>query len=489
MVGLSGPRLASLLDEWIEAEFAHQGCTGLAVTVVREDWSHVKVAGERRSGSGDPVTPRTAFDVGSCSKSYLATAVACLVGQGALGFDDPIGNYVPELEFADPWVAATCTIRDLLSNRSGLGEQPPCGFLPRGDIPGTDLLRRNRFIRPACGFRERFAYANLGFHAVAHAVERASGRPYAECLEREVFEPLGMHQTASGTRVRERLGERAVGHTKQREPLELPDMLTDNMQGQACVFSCGADAVPWLRLHLDCGEVGDRRLLPASALAETHRPHAPLAAPPENIGFGSPLARFASYCMGWAESDFRGMRLVAHSGATAGWRAVVAFIPEARVGVAVYISSTHTSATSFSYPILELLLEGEPGPDWRALHERNVTRIRAEQVRGMEHGFACEPGDSGLASDRLEGRYTSAASGGLEITRLGEDLHMHLVDGPIYDARLVRLGGDVFELHFDEPAFPDFFAPLHMRLRFERDGDRAAGISTAYWGAFERAES
>jgi len=483
-VSRSAADLTEALDELVQAEIEYYGVVAAGVAAVRGEWSFARGYGLRRSGVPEPVTSCTALDVGSCSKSYLATAAALLVGEGELSFDDPIHRHVPELEFADSWVAEHATLRDLLSNRAGLGNQAPCEYMPRVDLPGTETLRRNRFIQPAFELRQGFNYANLGFHAVSHAVERAAGMPYAEFLEERLFEPLGMRHTASGSRVRQRLPDRAVGHTKRSEPLEFAEMIADNTQGQAGVFSSAEDAVPWLRLHLGKGAVEGREVVAASALEQIHAPHAPLSCPPANIGFGSPFARFASYCMGFAESDFCGLQLVEHSGGMVGWRALMGFVPEAEVGVAVYLASTHTSATALTYPMLELLLGHDPRPDWRGVHERNVKSVRAEQASMIEQGFPVPEGEPGLALEALCGRYEDPASGRAEITLRDAGLHMHLVDGPIFDARLERLGGDVFAVHFDHPAFPDTFAPLDMRFRFDVESGRAVRLATGYFGSF-----
>jgi catechol 2,3-dioxygenase-like lactoylglutathione lyase family enzyme len=190
--------------------------------------------------------------------------------------------------------------------------------------------------------------------------------------------------------------------------------------------------------------------------------------------------------MGWAESDFCGMRLVSHSGAMVGWRAVVAFAPEARVGVAAYLASTHTSATALTYPLLELLLGRTPGPDWREVHEANVKRVRAEQASLLAQEFPVPEDAPGLTSEDLCGCYEDAASGPVEVTSRDGGLHVHLFDGPIFDARLERLGGDVFRVRFDHPAFPDTFPPLDMRARFEVEGGRSVALSTGYFGRFQR---
>ena len=60
------------------------------------------------------------FALASMSKPISATAVAHLVAEGVIAWDDPIHQHPADLRFSDPWVTDHVTFADLYSHRSGL---------------------------------------------------------------------------------------------------------------------------------------------------------------------------------------------------------------------------------------------------------------------------------------------------------------------------------------------------------------------------------
>ena len=138
---------------------------GLAVVAVKD--GEVILAegfGVRDVGNGEPVNADTLFGVASHTKAFTAAALATLVEQKKLRWDDKVIQYIPEFRLSDPAITAELTIRDLLSHRSGLG-------LGAGDLmiwPNTDkstaeILAGLAHVPFASGLRERFAYNNLMF--------------------------------------------------------------------------------------------------------------------------------------------------------------------------------------------------------------------------------------------------------------------------------------------------------------------------------------
>src|SRR3546814_18465113 len=85
-----------------------------------------------------PVDAETLFQTGSTGKAMTVAALAILVDQGRIAWDDPVIQHMPWFRMYDPWVTREMTIRDLLVHRSGLG-------LGQGDlmfVPRTNLTRR-----------------------------------------------------------------------------------------------------------------------------------------------------------------------------------------------------------------------------------------------------------------------------------------------------------------------------------------------------------
>jgi CubicO group peptidase (beta-lactamase class C family) len=105
---------------------------GVAIAVVRND-SVVLLRGYgvRTLGHPEPVDARTLFAIGSSSKAFTATAVAMLVDQGLLKWDDPATQYLPGFQLYDPYATRELTVRDLLTHRSGLAASDLMLYDPR----------------------------------------------------------------------------------------------------------------------------------------------------------------------------------------------------------------------------------------------------------------------------------------------------------------------------------------------------------------------
>ena len=145
-----------------------------------------------------PITEDTIFQLASVSKNFAATAVMLSVRQGLLSLDDEITKYFPEIPC--PGV----TVRHLLSHTGGVPD-----YFDDADwfiniwkkekrVPGNDeILRflRETKTKPYFAPGEGLHYSNTGYNLLALLVERRSGIPYEEFLQKNIFEPAGMTST------------------------------------------------------------------------------------------------------------------------------------------------------------------------------------------------------------------------------------------------------------------------------------------------------
>ena len=93
---------------------------GLAIGMIIDGEEHMATLGVTSTENPQEVTDDTLFQIGSTTKTITATALMRLAEQGELGLDDAVQDHVPELELADPAVAESVTIRQLL-NHTGMG--------------------------------------------------------------------------------------------------------------------------------------------------------------------------------------------------------------------------------------------------------------------------------------------------------------------------------------------------------------------------------
>jgi CubicO group peptidase (beta-lactamase class C family) len=182
-------------------------------------------------------TLQTKFRLGSLTKQFTATAIMQLREKGLLRLEDSICKYV------EPCVASwmPVTLHHLLSHTSGISGYGGMAFLEFP--PGT-----------------RWQYSDWGYCLLGLVIEKVTGKPYAQVLREQIFEPLEMHDTGYD-RAATILGQRAAGYRLvdgRLENAEYIDMAGPYAAGG--LYSTAADLYKWdqaLYSHL---------ILPRSAL-------------------------------------------------------------------------------------------------------------------------------------------------------------------------------------------------------------------------------
>src|SRR5204862_2966419 len=173
---------------------------GAAVAVVKDGkLVFAQGYGVRTLGVTGRVDPHTLFQIASNTKAFTTAALAMLVDEGKLAWDDPVTKYLPAFQLYDPYVTREFTLRDLVTHRSGLG-------LGAGDLlwfhssyDRAQIIHRIRAAKPASSFRSRYAYDNVLYIAAGEIVPAVSGKGWDDFITQRILAPLGM--TESGTRV------------------------------------------------------------------------------------------------------------------------------------------------------------------------------------------------------------------------------------------------------------------------------------------------
>src|SRR6266508_1362111 len=201
LAGLAAPGLhaqtapPSDLDAYVAKALAAFDTPGAAVAVVKD--GRVVLAkgyGRRRLGEPAPVDAHTLFQIASNTKAFTTAALAMLVDQGRLAWDDPVTKYLPWFQLSDPYVTRELTVRDLLTHRSGLGLGAGDLLWYHSDYPRDTILHRIRYARVASSFRSEFAYDNVLYVAAGEVIPAVTGQTWEGFIHRRILEPLGMSE-------------------------------------------------------------------------------------------------------------------------------------------------------------------------------------------------------------------------------------------------------------------------------------------------------
>jgi CubicO group peptidase (beta-lactamase class C family) len=440
------------LDAYVARALKEFEVPGLAIAIVKDGKVAIaKGYGIRRLGESAPVDEQTLFGVASNTKAFTAAALAILVDEGKISWDDPVTKHLPGFQMYDPYVTREMTVRDLLTHRSGLGlGAGDLMFFPPTTFTREEIVARLRYIKPATSFRSKYAYDNVLYLVAGQVVAAVSGKSWDEFIKERIFAPLGM--TASNTSVKDlRPGGNFVSpHQKVEGRLQpVPYMNIDNTAPAGAINSNVAEMAKWVVTQLDegainSGQIGSRRLFSQRQSREMWSAQTPIAVfnPPPQLS--ALKANFSAYGLGWGLSDYRGHKVVSHSGGLAGMVSRVRMIPDMKLGIVVLTNQEASGAMeAISYHIIDNYMNA-PATDWvgafRALAELQLAQAKeVGKTQGAARNAESKPS---LPIGKYAGSYRDAWYGEVTVALEADKLVLRF-------SRTPGLVGDLEHWQYD----------------------------------------
>ena len=328
--------IASFVREWM-SEATVPGAS-LAVTD-RGGIGYADGFGSRDLASNAPATPATLYGFGSVTKSFTALAVLQGVENGWFDLSDSIADHTP-VSFDG---AGEVTLHQLLTHSSGLPSLGTSevliarqGGAGEHGIPLGDLDDVYAHVDGAGDERDahsegRFMYNNEAYVLLADAVERASGRRFADYLDRGILDPLGMERsrlltdTLPGQDTDDEDASDVMTPYRPSEdgPEQASLPVRELSHGPGGLFGTVEELAAYLRYHLSGGEPlpDGTELVDPDLLTRAHDGHVDTPSGP--------------YGYGWRTREIAGTKLVGHGGSIMVSTAYVGFLPEEDLGVAI----------------------------------------------------------------------------------------------------------------------------------------------------------
>lgn len=460
------------LDAVVESARQRFEAPGIAVAIVKD--GHVVMAkgyGVRKLGDPAPVTPRTLFGIASNTKAFTAAALAMLVDEGKLKWDDPVTMHLPAFQMYDPYVTREMTIRDLLTHRSGLGlGAGDLMYFPPTDLSREDVMRRVRFVRPSTSLRSRYAYNNLMFVAAGQVVAAVSGKSWDEFIRERILTPLQMTDTKTSIRDIPAGADVAWPHAKGDGRMQaVPASNADNWAAAAALNSNVTDVAKWMILQLNLGKNGEKRLFSEAVAREMWTPQmlVPSREPPKELA--DLKANFAAYGFGWNITEYRGRRLVSHTGGLAGMVTRTTLIPELNLGVVVLTNHENGNAfNAVTYAVLDHYC-GAPATDWVSALEivqkrRDEAAEKAVRAAADKRNKETRPS---LARVAYAGRFRDAWYGDVVIEERDGKLRMRFTHSPDLVGTLEHWQYDTFVVRWDNRTL---LADAYVTFTLKADG-------------------
>ncbi len=401
-------------DQYVERAARDWRVPGLAISVVSGDsLVFSRGYGVEEIGKPAPATEHTRFAIGSTTKAMTTAALAMLVDEGKLRWDDRVLDHIPELRLYDAYATRELTVRDLLTHRTGLPNTDILWTTPENQYSMPEMIRRLRYVQPTSSFRSTWNYQNVVYGINGLLVERISGTPWETFMRTRIFAPLGM--TESEPLVADIIGKRNVAtpHGIIGDSVYVTAMRsTDAVASAGSVYSSVADMSKWMRFMLDSGRVGTRRLIAPATFNEIIAPQMRVnSAQYPALQLAQP--HFLSYALGWFVQDYQGETVWMHTGSINGMSAIIGLLPARRVGVFVLANLDHAELRhALMYQVFDLYGRG-PRRDWSA----DLRPIFARPA-ALATNTATPPANSrpSLELERYAGTYADSAFGTIEVS-------------------------------------------------------------------------
>lgn len=309
-----------------------------------------------------PNTTETIFESGSVAKQFTAAAILLLAKEGKLSLQDDVRKYVPEL----PIYQKPITILHLFNHTSGLKDWGSVGSLtgwPRTTRVYTNALalqiicrqKSTNFVPGA-----EYSYSNSNYTMLVTIVERISKMTLAEFTQKNFFQPLGMTNTQWRDNFREVIPNRAIAYSKENS-VYVQNMPFENVHGHGGLLLTTADLLRWnqlLETHAILGDQAAQWRITKGVL---------------NNG------QEISYAAGVNVNNRNGFREISHSGATAGYRAWLAYYPQKKLTVALLSNDASFNPSGKGVSVAEIFLGREPAK--KSAPREALTLTAADQSR------------------------------------------------------------------------------------------------------------
>jgi CubicO group peptidase (beta-lactamase class C family) len=450
------------------------GVPGVSIAIVEDGKvTLAKGWGVRDITTNQPVDADTIFFTGSTGKAFTNAALATLVDEGKIKWDDKVIDHMPDFRMWDPWVTREMTIRDLLVHRSGLGlGEGDLLFLPNSTLSRKETVRRIRYLKPATSFRSGYAYDNILYMAAGQLIQEVSGETWEQYIHGHVFGPLGMNHSTDSDAEYQANPNHARPHSRSgaaihglgtQTPLDENATIAQNAAPAGGLAISANDMSRWLLTQLGHGKIpgSDKNLFSAEQSTQMWTGVVPTPIRQFPAQFAATAPHFNEYALGWDISDYRGVKVVGHDGAVLGSQATIALLPDKNVGIFIAANSEDGEIIlGLRDELLDYYL-GAPQNHWpEKFHEWKIGRLNAaaKQVQTAE----AKPAQIGpsLPLDHYAGDYTDPWYGTIKVRQSGNGLSIDFPHSSGMEGPLTHYQYDTFKtnpkLGWVEPAYVTF---------------------------------
>ncbi len=395
-----------------------------------------------------PISPHSAFYIGSVSKQFVTMCILLLEEEGKLTLDDEIQTYLPDF----PTYNAPLTIRNFIHHTSGVRDN-----LTLWELTGKDyydhidknqiyeLIKRQKSLNFTPG--EKFLYSNSCYFMLGMIVEKASGMSLRDFAEQHIFDPLEMNRTHFHDDHRHLIPNRAFSYDPAGDGQWFDNLiLRYDLVGSGGIYSTIEDLAKW------DANFYDNRLGKGNPWLIEHMHEEGRLNHGESCGYAYALIN----------GTYRGLKTVSHGGALAGYRAELMRFPDQAFSVVILANVSDFTPTEMAYKVADIMLaeafeEEEP---IASTAPRDESSQETEEEITQSRNIASVPM---IRFDDYVGSYYS------------EELDVAYVISLDQNQLMLKIGNN--ELGQVNVDGRDKLSTQYLKLSFERKNDKISGFT------------
>mgnify|MGYP000926764132 CR=1 FL=1 len=375
-LAVGGPRerFVQEFKEYVETKLVPR-VPGLAFAVIADGKVKVMQAyGVKKVGTNDAVNTDTAFRLASVSKTIAGTTAGVLVSDGLITWDTPITSVLPNVEFSNPRYGNQLTLRNIMSQSTGLPTHAGDNFIEEG-LPYEAVLEKFKAVNFVCPPGKCYSYQNVTMSLLASIVQKKTGKPYEQYVKEKIFTPLGMRSASIGLEGLLSTKNYALPHEVAGNGKWYTKEITQNYYrlnpaagGNASVN----DMARWILAHMG----HNPEVLSPATLQAVHAKTTKNTPAQSHYGAREGVTD-TYYAMGFRTFDFRGDKnFLHHGGYVFGSRSEMVFNPELQIGM-VILSNCNRLPGSVIFEFLDAYEDekrGEKRPSLVQAVKKKVSR-------------------------------------------------------------------------------------------------------------------
>tara|TARA_R110002110_G_scaffold175760_5_gene379483 strand:- start:4157 stop:5812 length:1656 start_codon:yes stop_codon:yes gene_type:complete len=328
------------IDEMLEAQYKPDipGATAL----IAKDGKVIyrKAFGLANLELNVPMKPESVFEIGSITKQFTAVSILMLIEQNKLSLDDEITAFIPDY----PTNGKSITVHHLLNHTSGIKSYTDMAIFresARTDMTPTELI--DVFKNEPMDFDpgEEWQYNNSGYILLGYIIEKVSGDSYADFIQENIFDKLGMQHSYYGSQSAV-IPNRASGYQPSENGYKNADYLSLTLPYAAgSIMSTVDDLLIWNQA------IHNNTLISKESKEMAFTNH------PLNNG------KATNYGYGWQPNELNGTPSIEHGGGIFGYNTMGVYVPSENVYVAVFTNANGNSPTALAVKMAALAI-GKP---------------------------------------------------------------------------------------------------------------------------------